>query len=178
MITDSPDTGGNVISDPFAVNNPNIKSDRREIAKRLRRAGRKQREIARQIGVSQQMVSNLSREENNNSIYKKNASRHFNLGIILDLFLDAIANGGSVENKDVPRRVLNRLVHAGVLRKSTVPRFYVLTDKTIAKLAAGREFNFIRFALFDVRQYDRLGADELEAKLFQIKDMWKRRISV
>ncbi|MCL4518556.1 MAG: hypothetical protein M1587_05090 [Thaumarchaeota archaeon] len=149
------------------------KIDRRENARRLKAGGKKQKEIAKLLGVCQQSVSNLFKEEN-----KKSPSRHFNLDAVLDIFLAAIADGGSVENNDIPRRVLNRLVHAGILRKSTVPRFYVLTEKTLEMLAGGREFNFIRFALFDVRRYDRLGADELETKLAEIRDMWKRRISV
>lgn len=153
------------------------KSELLEAAKILRRSGMKQKEIARQLGVSQQTVSNFLREDHKKPIPKKNVSRQFNLSLVLDHFLGAIADGGAIENKNVPRRVLNRLVHAGVLRKSTVPQFYVLTDKAIDKLARGREFNFIRFFLFDVLHFDRLGAEGLEYKFDQIRDIWKRRTS-
>lgn len=148
----------------------------REKAKSLRRSGMVQSEIAKQLGLSQPTVSRLlSSTSNMLPRDAKKLSFKFNLKPVLDSVFNAIALGGAIAGKPSLRHTFDKLEEIEVLRKSTVPTYYVLTDEAIGKLARGRQYNFIRFCLFDVLHLDNLGRDEFEAKINQVREMWLLR---
>ncbi|MDG6995958.1 MAG: hypothetical protein JRN52_08545 [Nitrososphaerota archaeon] len=154
---------------------PGTKTELREKAKRLRRAHRKQKDIAIELGVSQPTVSRLLNVSDGADPHRMEKSREFKVSATVDTVLLAIAQGGAISARRIPKRVYYRLARCEVLKKSTVPRYYVLTIATISKLAAGRQSSFIRFCLFDILQFDKLDVDQLDAKLVKIREMWKRR---
>ena len=157
---------------------PENKSELKEKAKRLKRARRKQKDIAHELGVSQPTVSRLLNEADEAAPAKNETSREFKISAAVDTVLLAIAQGGAISARKMQQRVFDRLARCEVLEKSTVPRYYVLTTATLRKLAAGRQSRFIRFCLFDVLQFDKLDENQLDSKLVKIKEMWRRRRSI
>ena len=157
---------------------PASKTELRQKAKRLRRAHKKQEDIARELGVSQPTVSRLLNEADEAAPAKNETSREFKISAAVDTVLLAIAQGGAISARKMPQRVFDRLARSEVLKKSTVPRYYVLTTATLRKLAAGRQSRFIRFCVFDVLQFDKLDENQLDSKLVKIKEMWRRRRSI
>ena len=157
---------------------PQSKAELREKVKRLRRTHKKQKDIARELGVSQPTVSRLLNEVDGAAPARNEKSREFKVGATIDTVLLAIAHGGAISARKIPRRAYDRLARCEVLKKSTVPRYYVLTTLTLRKLAAGRQSSFIRLCLFDILQFDKLDENHLESKFVKIREMWKRRRSV
>ena len=151
------------------------KAELREKAKRLKRARKKQKDIAHELGVSQPTVSRLLNVLDGGAAPRTEKSREFKVSAIADTVLLAIAQGGAIGARRIPKRVYYRLARCEVLKKSTVPRYYVLTNATIRKLGAGRQSSFIRLCLFDILQFDKLDSNQLESKLLKIREMWKRR---
>ena len=154
------------------------KAELRERAKRLKRSRKKQKDIARELGVSQPTVSRLLNGADEAVTTRTETPGEFKVSATVDTVLFAIAHGGAITARKITQRVLDRLARCEVLKKSTVPRYYVLTDATLRKLATGRQSSFIRFCLFDILQFDRLDADQFESKLVKIKEIWKRRKSI
>ena len=164
--------------EPNIIDGSSRRSNRaelREKAQALRRNRMKQWEIGQMLGVSQQTVSELLKEVSNDALKGDRSSRKMYAAGIAEAILVAVARGGGINARETPRRVFRRLKSAGVLRRSAIPRYYVLTDEAIKRLGSEREFNFIRFCLFDVHHFDRLSAIELERRLDQIREMWKLR---
>lgn len=154
------------------------KAELRERAKRLKRTRKKQKDIARELGVSQPTVSRLLNGTEEVIPVRNETAREFKVGATVDTVLLAIAHGGAISARKIPQRVFDRLARCEVLKKSAVPRYYVLSPGTLRKLATGRQSSFIRFCLFDVLQFDRLEANQFESKLVKIREIWKRRKSL
>lgn len=154
------------------------KAELRERAMRLRRARKKQKDIARELGVSQPTVSRLLNGSDQLVPARSEKSREFKVSATVDTVLLAIAHGGAIGARRIPQRLFDRLARCEVLQRSTVPRYYILTDATLRKLATGRQSSFIRFCLFDILHFDRLEANQFESKLGKIREIWERRRSI
>lgn len=146
-----------------------------ETAKALYRAGTTQSEIGEQLGISQQSVSRILKDGDKKDVFNATISHKFDLKRIMDAVLDAMSFGGAINSRDLPPRGFRRLANAGIFRKSTIPKYYVMTDEAIEKLRPIVPFFFIRFCLFDVLQFDKLEEQEFDDELSKIKEMWKRR---